>query len=764
MFTTTKLIKQSFIYSIKNDLEWGGQLITDANDNNIVTPEELQKLEDRIRGLEWENEQLIKEIESIKNIFWENGINLNNPTNREYFEKLESDYQDAFLAIRDKYFIKRTEATWNTSTEQREFYEELRNPFSRNINLQNPPLEWEDINYLLRYLNSKWYNTWSLNWFWEQAKSALSEFQTDNMWDIKDQELVAWNGLGEMDFDSKTMKYIVKDINENGFNYESAIEYGIEASEVLASLKGLDSFLLSLSDAYGLPRGKTDHTSYRIMKSNLRRSFPGISNEDMVKAIRLIDSWKPSAWSAWPKVNKIVEIINWMPWNVKQMMKDMYMSEYTTAEWIKTILDVLNNPNMDTANLRRFTHEVYSSGVFSSMPDSVKDLIKDFQNSQTTEEAKNIVSKIYKISLEEYREIESENARHELWEEEIREGYIWYALSNINKKDPKENIWTITDWNNKSYNIVLGRSIWGTAYLEIAWFKWFNPKVDIMEVDSLRSKSPEEQERLVREWISKIRTSQYEKREEEISKYREALASIWEIASRYVNLDAKFDQIKGSNFDLQWTINRERAIDKEISSNDQFDANSLSQLDSSQINSLQGSYWPEIDMDKLWDKTYMQNYLEKMSSETINWHSSILAGVIRGIEQHYGITFSVTKFKKAFLKASAVEQGEMPMVLSTTSKNENQQFEWEIWEGASLFKININWTDVYFRDKLTSIVTKVNDIPTTVSTTSLPNSAFPNAYPSGWNWDWDWGWSSSSWPGGSAWVESGSWSWTWWDK
>jgi hypothetical protein len=118
-------------------------------------------------------------------------------------------------------------------------------------------------------------------------------------------------------------------------------------------------------------------------------------------------------------------------------MRKMYISKRTTVHGIKEILDILNNPNMETANLKRFMEKVYQPNWFQDtfgifMPDDYKkteELIAIFENTQTTENAKNAVKEIYKVAHVALKKAEKNLAKR-------KEDYDYY---NKEYTEAKEN-------------------------------------------------------------------------------------------------------------------------------------------------------------------------------------------------------------------------------------------------------------------------------------------------------------------------------------
>jgi hypothetical protein len=88
---------------------------------------------------------------------------------------------------------------------------------------------------------------------------------------------------------------------------------------------------------------------------------------------------------------------------MKESFKDFYNSSETTQKGLDSVIDVLNNANMDTANLKRLMQEVYTPNWFQKTlgifkPEGyaeVEDLIKDFEKTNDASTAKEIIKEIY---------------------------------------------------------------------------------------------------------------------------------------------------------------------------------------------------------------------------------------------------------------------------------------------------------------------------------------------------------------------------------
>jgi hypothetical protein len=161
-----------------------------------------------------------------------------------------------------------------------------------------------------------------------------------------------------------------------------------------------------------------------------------------------------------------------------------------------------------------------------------------------------------------------------------------------------------------------------------------------------------------------------------------------------------------------------------------------------ELNSSQ-SFFKPIDREQLSDKEYMSWLLSEMKEWTINDQTSVLSWLIRGIEQNYGISFSPEEFENAFINTAEKVDKKDIWILSNLWRDRNQKFQWNIWNGE-LFKININGTDVYFKDKCTNIVTVVNNMMVTVdSVSSVPIVIAMNTWVDNiWNRDW---WTPGTW-------------------
>lgn len=377
----------------------------------------------------------------------------------------------------------------------------------------------------------------------------------------------------------------------------------------------------------------------------------------------------------WPEVNKILKTL-WSTNNdIKKQTKNVLLSKETTVWNLNEILDILNNPDMDTANFKRLINEIYNPNWFQKtfwlfLPDYYEAIdikIKQFENTNNTKDAKNIVKEIYEYSYKAYLE----SKENMLTKKQILD-------NNINEID-NDLPDVFMDDNSEDIEFIKMEYINAVKDFKVAEKSWWN--------------------------LSKI---------------------TW----RYTNLDAKRSNIEWDTFDIEWAKNRELEIDKILW---------ISALNTvnEKLHSDQ-SFWFEIDKWMIWNKNYMQGMVSKMKSETINWKSSILSGLIRWIEQHYfawAKTFTPENFIDAFSKTAKSATSEY--ILSNLWRERNQKFQWEIWKWE-LFQITLNNTEIYFKDKCTNIVTIVNGFVTTVDSTSsipivMPIKTWINNWWNSWN-------------------------------
>jgi len=197
-----------------------------------------------------------------------------------------------------------------------------------------------------------------------------------------------------------------------------------------------------------------------------------------------------------------------------------------------------------------------------------------------------------------------------------------------------------------------------------------------------------------------------ERTRKELGLARAWLGQLWTIASRYTNLDAKRAQIQWEKFDKTSALKAEKQLDAELTS--LYGSRRLRKV-TEKLNSRQ-SFGYRVDINKVNDLNYMGSLLTKMNKETINSKTSVLAWIMRWVKQHYWIEFTVEEFTNAFMQTA--EKTDSKYILSNLGRERNQIFQWKI--NGNLFKIDLNWTPIYFKDSCTNIVTVVNDLVTTV--------------------------------------------------
>ncbi len=121
----------------------------------------------------------------------------------------------------------------------------------------------------------------------------------------------------------------------------------------------------------------------------------------------------------------------------------------------------------------------------------------------------------------------------------------------------------------------------------------------------------------------------------------------------------------------------------------------------------------------------MKDVFQKMWNSKVEWDKySILANVMRWVKQHYNIDFSARDFYNGFRgmkRLNTAQRREFnTKILSNTGRRLPQTFQWEIKSGR-IAVMQINGTNVYFRDACTNVVTVLENRPTTIeSRSSIP--------------------------------------------
>ncbi len=619
-----------------------------------------------------------------------------------------------------------------------------KNPFYQTLSFKKPRMKWDDVKALQKYLTNNGFDTNWVEWtFWPGTFRALKDFQRKVLWFRKPD--------GRMDLNWKTMKYILRDMNSKLTTTEKNHQYGKEANDVVNYLNDTDKYITAFNKIYWDKENiiSRDNWLFGIvdtlsesdlskLENELNPDYSKIDKKKLSKVLNLpensprfkeglvriaviaaasfILSWGTCLaielfavnygenLKKWPEISKILKALWKWKVDMKKEMKEMYVSKETTISWLNAILDVLNNPNMDTANLKRFMKEVYQPNWFQDtfgifLPDGyekVEELIKQFEKTWTTKDAKAAVTEIYKISHK--------------------------AVIKA-RKDYQE---ALSDYKYEKK-------------------KYKEKKSDPLFILSSEKQEVEDNYSDAQYWLKR--------RKKELNKAEQWLARLGEVSSRYTNLDAKRAQIQWEKFNIKQARAEERQIDEEI--NKRYKPRKLKQINE-KLYSKQ-SYGFGVDINKVSDSKYMEKMLTKMNKETINWETSILAWVIRWVRQHYGINVTIEEFTNAFMNnAKKVDKNEKVYILSNTWRDRLQKFQWNIWNWE-LFKITVNGQDVYFKDKCTNIVTVVNNMPTTIDySSSVPIVVWMKTWlnnSDSWSSNW-WGVTSRPW-------EEVTW-WNWW--
>jgi len=320
------------------------------------------------------------------------------------------------------------------------------NPFYQTLSFKKPRMKWDDVKALQEYLTNNGFDTNWVEWtFWPGTFRALKNFQKNVLHFRKPD--------GRMDLNGKTMNYIIRDMNSNLTTFEKNHKYGKEANDVVTYLNDTDKYITAFNKIYWwkgdiISRDnwlfgivdRLDGSSLSKLEKELKPDYSKINKKELAKELGLSENSKRfkeglvrtaliaaisailTGWTSvalelfainygdnlkkWPEMKKILKALGRWKIDMKKEMKEMYVSKETTISGLNAILDVLNNPNMDTANLKRFMKEVYQPNWFQDtfgifLPDGykkVEKLIEKFEKTWTTKDAKEAVTKIYKLA------------------------------------------------------------------------------------------------------------------------------------------------------------------------------------------------------------------------------------------------------------------------------------------------------------------------------------------------------------------------------
>ena len=248
-----------------------------------------------------------------------------------------------------------------------------------------------------------------------------------------------------------------------------------------------------------------------------------------------LELWAINYWEnlhKWPKIEEILKTFginidkeNVMKktnisnetkeWNIdmKEELRKMYLSPSTTLEWLKRIIDILNNSNMEPANLRRFIKNIYQPNWIQNtfwifLPDwydRLDELIEQFEKTSNTKDALAIVKEIYRLSYKAYKKLEKEKQEQfprQLW---VYTNYEWKTKSiNLEKNT---NPWVNWEEDEITYTIEFDKSkpFWHNdikkEFDHIPSDKEIQDTIKVLskEVELFNSKNIEKQEKFPRE-------------------------------------------------------------------------------------------------------------------------------------------------------------------------------------------------------------------------------------------------------------------------
>ncbi len=103
---------------------------------------------------------------------------------------------------------------------------------------------------------------------------------------------------------------------------------------------------------------------------------------------------------------------------------------------------------------------------------------------------------------------------------------------------------------------------------------------------------------------------------------------------------------------------------------------------------------------------------------------SMAAHIMRGINEHHGLSFTQAEFDHAFIRMRKVSSKEQQIIqkglLSNTGRKLSQSFQWEVKSG-NITVMTLNGTNIYFRGECSNILTVSHPLETTIQgRTSIP--------------------------------------------
>ena len=204
----------------------------------------------------------------------------------------------------------------------------------------------------------------------------------------------------------------------------------------------------------------------------------------------------------------------------------------------------------------------------------------------------------------------------------------------------------------------------------------------------------------------------------EVSHLEHQLWALGIEVSRIVNLSAKKDNILGLRSDYTKETAR---IDRELWRR-RLRTLSVKHLDT------RGSYAPSIP--KNLSMNVLRKHFNTMRGAKVEGDKhSMLANLMRGVKQHYGIDFNAREFQQAFLSMKRLDNADRKAfnskIVSNTSRKGRREFQGRIQAKHDVAVMNINGTKVFLKDNCTNVLTVVNGLATTVEyRRSMPVTIF----------------------------------------
>jgi len=136
-----------------------------------------------------------------------------------------------------------------------------------------------------------------------------------------------------------------------------------------------------------------------------------------------------------PEVQEILKLMD-ARGNLHGNMRKLIISDKTTSKDVTGVLDELNNPSLLPANLRRFMKDIFQNKLYAAITGGwedykkARDLIDQFEHTNNTEGAKQILIKIYEIALKRLKRAERVVPFHKSRIEELGQALKWVGIES----------------------------------------------------------------------------------------------------------------------------------------------------------------------------------------------------------------------------------------------------------------------------------------------------------------------------------------------